>query len=130
MRKSALEQYIIERWGLDPEWSISQWEEVTSPAPAHHVRGAVFERHLLHGIHEVYDYDKPIPGSEWEFTVPSDEYLDWLRKREATSGTCLRCNGVGSVVAGFSMEYGANRTECPRCKGTGRPLHAMPTEHT
>lgn len=125
-RPPTIDQYIIEKFNLDPRWQQCCWKKEgmnskTGECKFILVDGAVYSRTISRGPRKgEVNYKKPEPGTSMSVSVIPDEMNAWLAKWERETGYCQECKGTGFSVHGWSQDRGMRYRKCKDCGATGK----------
>jgi hypothetical protein len=124
-RPPTMDQFIIERFKLDPKWEHAGWKKEgmdpkTGDCKFILVTGAVYPE-ITRGRRKGHtNYKKPEPGTFLSVSVIPDEMDQWMSSWEKETGYCSKCSGTGHAWSGWSAERGNRYTPCKHCSATGK----------
>jgi hypothetical protein len=103
-----------------PGWTAKRFESIEPDSVL--LTGGVYTETFKTGPRKGRtNYSKPVSGTARIFVLSRASMRAFDREWEAETGKCVRCQGGGRRVTGWSAVDGTTYRECTDCKGSGKP---------
>lgn len=109
-------EYLRETHGLDPRWEAHSFEVLRNGVM---IRGRIVDAVFKRGPRKGKPNWRACKTLDSAFSVRTEDYEEWIAKREEQRGICKQCAGRGKLFARWSKASGVEHKPCPRCAAKG-----------